>query len=244
MDGTPYISLIIPAFDEGKLLPRSLERVQAAQAHYRRGADAAEVIVADNGSTDRTAAIATEAGARVVRVEKRRIAAARNGGAAIARAQILAFMDADTGMHPGTFNAIDAAMASGKFAGGATGWNFERNSAGLAATRFVVGKLVTGLLRMDGGVVFCSRAAFDAVGGYNEAKDIAEDVEFFRAVRAYGTRNGLGMKMGTPEAPAIVCTRKFDEHGDWHMFYMAWWPLLKWKSMRKVVDEYWYPEKR
>lgn len=238
------ISLITPAYNEEKLLPRLLKSANEARARYHRGPDAAEIIVSDNNSTDSTAAIALQAGARVTKVERRRIAAARNGGAAIARGHILAFVDADTDVHPETFNAIDAAMSTGKFAGGATGWHFERNSAGLAVTRFVVGTLVTGLLRMEGGVVFCSRAAFDAVGGYNEAKDIAEDVEFFRAVRKYGKRNGLRMKMGTPEAEAIVCTRKFDEHGDWHMFFMAWWPLIKRQSFRKIVDDYWYPEQR
>jgi len=244
MNEMPQISLIIPAFDEEKLLPRLLESARIARERFHGGSDAIEVIVSDNASTDRTAEIARAAGCRVARVEKRRIGATRNGGAAIARGRILGFVDADTDVHPETFNAIDAVMATGRFAGGATGWEFERNSPGLAATRFVVGKVVTGLLRIEGGVVFCSRAAFDAIGGYNDTKDIAEDVEFFRAVRAYGKRNGLSMKMGTPEAKATVCTRKFDEHGDWHMFYMAWWPLLKWKSFRKIVDEYWYPPQR
>lgn len=241
---SPRISVVIPAFDEEKLLPRLLSSIDAARARYRAGAEAVEVIVADNASTDATASIARDAGARVVRVEKRRIAAARNGGAAVARGSILAFIDADTTMHAETFNAIDAAMATSRFAGGATGWEFERNSTGLAATRFVAGTLVTGLLRMEGAVVFCSREAFDAVGGYNEAKNVAEDVEFYRAVRAYGKRNGLGMLMGARDAKATICTRKFDEHGDWHMFYMAWWPLLKRKSMKRIVAEYWYPERR
>ncbi len=244
LNDAPIISLIIPAYNEEKLLPRLLTSASAARARYHRGPEGAEIVVADNNSTDSTAAIALQAGARVAKVERRRIASSRNGGAAIARGQILAFCDADTNIHVETFNAIDAAMSTGKFAGGATGWEFERKSAGLAATRFVVGTLVTGLLRMEGGVVFCSRAAFDAIGGYNEEKDIAEDVEFFRAVRKYGKRNGLGMKMKTSEAKATICTRKFDEHGDWHMFYMAWWPLIKRQSFRKIVDDYWYPEQR
>jgi len=244
VDGSIEFSLIIPAYNEEKLLPLLLKSATEARAHYHRGPDAAEIVVADNNSTDSTAAIALQAGARVTKVARRRIAAARNGGAAIAHGRILAFVDADTDIHPETFNAIDAVMATGKFAGGATGWHFERNSVGLAATRVIVGTLVTGLLRMEGGVVFCSRAAYVAVGGYNEAKDIAEDVEFFRAIRKFAKRNGLGMKMGTPEAEATVCTRKFDEHGDWHMFFMAWWPLIKRQSFRKIVDDYWYPEHR
>jgi hypothetical protein len=41
-----------------------------------------------------------------------------------------------------------------------------------------------------------------------------------------------------------VSTRKWDEHGDWHLFTMPLWPVLKWKSLRRIVDDYWYPDKR
>ena len=242
VEASPHISLITPAYNEENYLPKLLASVQTARAQYRGGRDAVEVIVSDNCSTDATATIAQEAGCRVARVEKRRIGAVRNGGAALARGSVLAFVDADLVIHPDTFNAIDEAMRTGGYAGGATGWKMERKSLGLTATLFVARSIV-GALGVDGGVMFCSREAFDAVGGYNSGKDIAEDVEFFRAIRAYGKKRGLRMKLGTG-TPAVVSTRKFDQHGDWHMFTMALWPLLKRKSLRKIVDEYWYPEKR
>ena len=56
------LSLVIPAYNEEALLPRLLDTVDAARARYTFGADAIEVIVADQGSTDRTAAIATSRG--------------------------------------------------------------------------------------------------------------------------------------------------------------------------------------
>lgn len=48
----PRISLVIPAFNEEHYLPRLLDTIDAARARYREGAEAIEVIVADNGSTD------------------------------------------------------------------------------------------------------------------------------------------------------------------------------------------------
>lgn len=233
-------SVIVPAYNEEKLLPRLLASVDSAQRAFGRGPDAVEVIIADNASTDGTARVAREAGARVAMVEKRLIAAARNGGAAVARGSILAFVDADTVMHPETFNAVHSVMSTGKYAGGATGWRMERNSIGLATTRFLVRTFLTIPMRFEGGVVFCSREAFDGAGGYDESKDIAEDEAFFRAVRNYGKRHGLRMKLGTPPATATISARKFDEHGDWHMFLMPFWPITKRQSFKRIVQEYWY----
>ena len=67
-------SVIIPAHNEEKYLPRLLESIEVARANYSGGRDQVEVIVADNLSTDRTAEVAAARGARVVTVTKRRIA--------------------------------------------------------------------------------------------------------------------------------------------------------------------------
>ncbi len=101
---TPRFSLVIPAYNEEQYLPRLLDSIDIARDRYRQGRDAIEVIVANNASTDRTAEIATARGCSVVFVEKRAIAAARNGGARFARGEILAFIDADSAIHPETFN--------------------------------------------------------------------------------------------------------------------------------------------
>ena len=50
-------------------------------------------------------------GCRVIAVEKRVIAAARNAGARAARGEFLAFVDADAQVHPDTFVEIDRALA-------------------------------------------------------------------------------------------------------------------------------------
>ena len=112
-------SLVIPAYNEEELLPRLLKTVQVARERYVGGADRIEVIMGNNASTDRTADIAREFGCRVAFVEKRCIAAARNGGAAIARGEIVCFTDADGQIHPETFNVIKRTMDTGKYVAGA-----------------------------------------------------------------------------------------------------------------------------
>ena len=95
-------SLVIPAYNEANWLPALLDTVNAARAQYRGGADAIEVIVANNVSTDETVAIAEARGCRVAHVEKRAIAAARNGGAATSQGEVICFIDADSRVHKDT----------------------------------------------------------------------------------------------------------------------------------------------
>src|SRR5205085_9617055 len=87
------ISIVIPAYNEEALLAPTVRAV-------RESADATgvpyEVIVVDDGSTDRTAEIARAHGARVVSVELRQIGAARNAGVKAAAGDLLIFVDADT----------------------------------------------------------------------------------------------------------------------------------------------------
>ena len=164
---TLRFSLVIPAYNEAVLLPALLDSVDAARERYRGGRDSIEVIVADNASSDATAAIATARGCRVAPVEKRLIAAARNGGAAVAQGEIICFIDADSRIHAETFNAIDDVMASGKAIVGATGVRMDRWSVGILVTWLIALPIVY-LMGMDAGVVFCRRADFEAIGGYDE----------------------------------------------------------------------------
>ncbi len=239
-------SLVIPAYNEAALLPRLLETVHVAQAHYAGGADAIEVIVGDNDSTDATPALARAGGCRVVHVPKRVIAAARNGGARVARGAILSFVDADSKIHAQTFNAIHQALARPDVVGGATGVRLERWSLGLALTYLTIVPLVV-LTGMDTGVVFCRRVDFDAIGGFDEGRELAEDVAFLWALRKLGA--GRGQKLTRLRGvKAVASTRKFDRHGDWHYFTKvipASIPALFFRSARaELARRYWYTDDR
>ncbi len=238
-------SLVIPAFNEASLLPRLLDSVDAARARFRGGAISVQVIVADNASTDATADTARARGCTVVAVKKRCIAAARNGGAAHARGTHVCFVDADMRVHPETFNVIADTLADGRVVAGATGVTLERWSPGIALTWMAMVPVLL-LTRVDTGVVFCRRVDFVAIGGYDESRLFAEDVDFLWRLRRLGRARGQRLARAT-RAKAIASMRKFDKYGDWH--YFTEMPRLGWRMLRdpasrsEFVTRYWYNDR-
>lgn len=240
------ISLIIPAYNEEHYLPQLLDSVDIARSRYVNGPNAVEIIIGDNSSTDRTAAIAQERGCGVAHVEKRCIAAARNGGAAMAQGNILCFVDADSIIHPESFNAIKRAVDSGRYIAGGTGVRMERMSPGIFCAYCMLMPMVW-VMRMDTGVVFCRREDFQTVGGYNEGRLFGEDVEFLLNMRRLGRARGQRLVRLT-QAKAVTSTRKFDIHGDWHYVRMILSaPFLATvfrRRMNVLARKYWYDERR
>jgi GT2 family glycosyltransferase len=95
--GVPRVSVIVPVHNGESTIGRCLAALSQAPAGL------AEVIVVDDRSTDRTAAMAAAAGAQVLaNPSGRGPAAARNAGARIARGDILMFVDADVEVQPST----------------------------------------------------------------------------------------------------------------------------------------------
>jgi len=88
-DSAPSVSVVIAAYNEQRHIRTLLDSLHE-QTH-----PPLEVIVADDGSTDRTAELAEAAGARVLRLRHRGPALARNAGAEAATGEILVFMDGD-----------------------------------------------------------------------------------------------------------------------------------------------------
>ncbi|HEV2021008.1 MAG TPA: glycosyltransferase [Terriglobales bacterium] len=236
------MSVIIPAFNEQAMLPRLIESVHVARGSYSGGV---EIIVADNCSIDDTAQVAKSHGCRVVRVEKKSIGAARNGGAAVATGDILCFVDADSRIHPHTFNAIENAMQDGSIIAGSTSTIPERWSMGIRAT-YALMMAIAALTRVDTGVVFCRRTDFQEIGGFQESRLFAEDIAFQVALRRLGRRRGQHLTRLT-QVKALLSTRKFDEFGEWHLFTMGW-RLLVATAMKRYrsdfTDRYWYKPKR
>lgn len=87
-----HVSAVMPCLDEEKTLGLCIEKAQRA---FREMGIVGEVVVADNGSTDRSAEIAESLGARVVRERRKGYGSALMAGIAAARGRIVVMADAD-----------------------------------------------------------------------------------------------------------------------------------------------------
>ena len=88
---SPRVSVVIPVYNEERRIGRCIESVENQDYPI----ECIEFIVVDDGSLDRSADIAREHGAKVLRQENRGRGAARNRGVDEASAEIIAFIDAD-----------------------------------------------------------------------------------------------------------------------------------------------------
>jgi glycosyltransferase involved in cell wall biosynthesis len=89
---SPEVSVVMPCLNEADTLATCVEK---ARRGLGEGGLAGEVIVADNGSSDGSPAIAEGLGARVVQVEARGYGSALMGGIAAARGKFIVMGDAD-----------------------------------------------------------------------------------------------------------------------------------------------------
>jgi len=178
------ISFIVPAYNEERYLAATLESIHAAA---REVGEPYEIVVANDSSTDATGAIAREAGARVVDVAKRQIAGTRNAGARASAGDMLVFVDADTHVNGPVVARAVAALREGAAGGSARVAFHGETPRWLDAFMVIFTPLYFGLGRWAAGCfVFCTRAAFEATGGFDETTYAGEEIGFSQALKRAG----------------------------------------------------------
>jgi rSAM/selenodomain-associated transferase 2 len=197
------ISVIIPALDEAKALPATLQALLAQRGSF-------EVIVVDGGSSDTTREIARAfAGVKLVESARGR-GTQMNAGAWAAAGELLLFLHADTRLPDGAIEMLAANAA--RWQAGAfrhrftpTDWRLAMVSLGnnlrCRCSRIYFGDQA----------IFVSKQLFEQVGGFPEVP-ILEDVLFCERLRDV-TRAVL--------LPAAVTTdsRRFLHHGVWRTIW-------------------------
>jgi glycosyltransferase involved in cell wall biosynthesis len=211
---------MIPAYNEEACLGRTLEAIHAAARTLEKPF---ETVVADDASTDGTAALARQHGAQVVEVNHRQIAATRNAGARATRGEMLIFVDADTIVTAAAVRAAVAAMHGGA-SGGGCAFRFDRPvplygrvMEGLASPLYRLLGLASGCF------LFCTRDAFEAFGGFDETMFGAEEAAMSRALPRHGrfvvvheAVTTSGRKLRAHSAREVLGSPRSGAYGRWH----------------------------
>lgn len=231
------LSFIVPAYNEEHELPRSLATIRAAAEAAR---ESFEIIVVDDASTDATAEIAKAAGAAVVPVHYRHIAAVRNAGARGARGDIFFFVDADTSITSGHVTGALAALAAGCAGGGAR--VATEGSVPLWGHIFVwifSAFYFTAANLGAGAFLFTTRQNFAAVGGFDEQFFAGEEVYFTLALKKLGRFKLL-------REPIVTSGRKLRMHSARHILARSFAIMAGGKRAVRSRDklDIWYDGKR
>ena len=196
-DHQPTVSVIIPAYNEARVIEESVRRVLASDY------PGLQLIVADDGSKDATSAIVAEAFANDPRVT---LLTLQNGGkaAALNRAlqeatgEVVIALDADTQFEPATIRRLArwfADPALGAVAGDARVGNRVNLVTRWQAVEYITAQNLErralagfdAITVVPGAVGAWRRAALDAVGGYPE-NTLAEDQDLTIAIQRAGWR--------------------------------------------------------
>ena len=180
------LSIIIPAYNEENYLPAALQAIRAASADL-----SSEIIVVDNQSTDKTAQIAQNAGARVISESEHNIGKVRNTGAKNAAGDVLIFVDADTLVPPGLFQKIAEALKDENISGGAVAVEYEEFQRKWMYLYMPGWKFWEKFFNMkQGAAQFCRKSVFEKLKGYDESIYVGEDIEFYWRLTKYARKTG------------------------------------------------------
>ena len=163
------LSIIVPAYNEEAWLAATLEAIEAAATRLLdRAGGSVEMIVVDNNSSDRTAAVALMQGATVIHEPVQGIARSRNAGARHANGEVLVFVDADVIVPPSLLEAIHSVLGDPACLGGAVDVDY-RPRRRFARLYLRAWRRLAELAGMaQGATQFCRASAFEEAGGYDE----------------------------------------------------------------------------
>jgi cellulose synthase/poly-beta-1,6-N-acetylglucosamine synthase-like glycosyltransferase len=182
------LSVVIPALNEEMFIGHCL----SALAGQTLGSDKFEVILVDNGSTDRTREITAKfescLNLRVLEAAKGNISALRNQGASVATGSFLAFLDADC--FPNSTWLADAMQLLRLGDGGVVGAFYTIPDKSHWVAKAWYGEMATmrsgRVSYVPSGNLFVSRNLFLRLGGFAPAIQTSEDFEFCQRVKTAG----------------------------------------------------------
>lgn len=230
-------SVIIPAYNEEQWLPQTLTLLQQAMVGVKLKG---ELIVVDNNSSDATATVAKENGARLVFEPLNQISRARNAGARVAMGRYLVFIDADTHISaPLLQQALD--NLAERCCGGGAQVAFDRELRRDVRLALAAWNGLSRRLSWAAGCfVYARREAFEAVGGFSEKVYASEEIWFSRALKRWGRKRQLAFCI-IGDHTAISSGRKLEWFSTWQQLALLMMCLLLPFFVRfKRMCGFWY----
>ena len=219
------ISIIVPAFNEEKLLAATLQSIRAAAEAFHARGWATELIVCDNNSTDRTAEIARAGGAQVVFEPVNQISRARNTGAAAATGDWLVFVDADSQPSRELFADTASAMTDGRYLGGGVTVQVDEFHASLWFLTTLWNTISRVRKWCAGSFIFCEARAFRAIGGFSAEFFASEELDLSKRLTAFGKTQRKKLII-LHRHPLLTSARKM------HLYKHRDYLRLLWKMFR------------
>ncbi len=201
-ESTCLLSIIIPAYNEENYIAKTLAYITKYAPNI-----AYEVIVVDNGSTDNTANLVKEKGAKVVSLPIGTIAAVRNKGVSASSGDILVFLDADILVTKEWQKGLDETIQQlSKNKKLITGSRCEAPRKSNWLNKYWFSMLSSSKVNyINSGHLITTRTLFDEVNGFTERLKTAEDYDFCMKAKQVGAeiKQALNLRViheGYPES--------------------------------------------
>lgn len=191
--GLPYVSVILPVFNEERYLKKTLE--------YLRGndypEDRFEIVVVDNGSTDASFEIAQQYADRAVRLVDVNVGAVRNHGVEISRGDYIAFLDSDC-LVPTDWIRKGVTRLNRQPSPILGGTLYLRDDPAWIEKYWLLDSQGCEVSQRDllGSCIFIDRKSFLEVGGFNTHVTSGEDTMLSRALKAHGREVVIDRELG------------------------------------------------
>lgn len=242
--GPVKISVIVPAFNEEKLLGASLAGIQGASAAFTRRGWAFELIVCDNNSTDRTGDIARGAGARVVFEPFNQIARARNTGASVASGDWLIFVDGDSHPSSDLFGDVAVQIESGRCLGGGATIRLDEKRPVMGMVAWLWNYASRAGRWLAGSFIFIEAATFRRLGGFSNELFAGEELEFSKRLKRLADETGRRMVI-LHRHPLVTSARKMRLYTLWDHLRLLWRVSWDRRTLTRREDcTIWYDGRR
>ncbi|MCG6939543.1 MAG: glycosyltransferase [Gammaproteobacteria bacterium] len=172
MNSKNTASVIIPAYNEEEYIQQTLQALT--------NNNSLEIIIVDNGSTDRTAEIARQQGVKVIEFPVGTIAAVRNRGVQESTADVLIFIDSDVTVtqqwHEKLPEVLEKVKNSPLLI---TGSRYQPTNSKSLLNKYWYSELTQyDATYINAGHLITSRELFNKIHGFSESMETAEDYDF------------------------------------------------------------------